>query len=577
MPDHAMSGNPPTEVDWIVVGAGSAGTVVASRLSEDPELRIAVLEVGGPNDGPEIRTPARASELPAGASALAATTVPQAAAGGREVPLVTGTGLGGGSSINGMGWFHGQAEDYDRWVGLGATGWTAEAMHAVLRDLEDHELGASAFHGAGGPMAVSTPSHVPGITSAFVRTADALGWPILDDVNGGARVGVGLAQSTIRDGQRYSVVDGYLADAATRTNLSIHLATRADRVVFDGARAAAIEWTRTAHDPGSTGTTVARRGIVLAAGAIQTPQLLMRSGIGPGEHLRALGIEPQADLPAVGGNLHDHPAVPVPITLKAPQDDQLSPHADDLYRLIRRGPLSTFAQAVALLPASTPITAATTPELVIGYALIGAAAGLPAADGPDGFLQAGLLDPKSRGTIRLTSPEPGTAALIDPQYLTHPDDRPRLRDRPAGPARPTAPRRPAADRRAPQHRPPRQHRHARRRCAARQRCRPRRLHRPDARDLLPPRRHGPHRPSGRGGRGRGPRRARDRPPLGRGRLGHPPDHAGPAPRDRPGSRGAPQPRSASPPTPAPVTVETQPHEHVKRRRIRWISKVDERW
>ena len=178
------------DFDFVVVGGGSAGCVVAARLSEDPARSVLLLEAGGENAYPDISVPGRTGNLWQGESSWPSPTQPQRAAGGRVVSLLTGTGLGGGSSINAMGWFHGQPADYERWVAAGATGWGWHDVLPVLRRIEDHELGESEYHGSGGPIAVGAPSHLHPLALAFTEAGLELGWPLSDDFNAQTRSSV---------------------------------------------------------------------------------------------------------------------------------------------------------------------------------------------------------------------------------------------------------------------------------------------------------------------------------------------------------------------------------------------------
>ena len=410
------------EVDVVVVGGGSAGCVLAARLSEDPDRRVALLEVGGPEAGEDVTVPARAWLLPAGDLVRPAPTVPQEAVGGRVVPLVTGRVLGGGSSVNAMLWFQGHPQDYDGWAAGGAAGWDAAAMRSAFARVEDHELGAAGGHGSLGPMPVTGPRHLHPLALPFLRAGVEQGWALSEDLSGTRRTGVALTSSNIRDGRRHSVVDGYLSPVSHRPNLTLLTGARASAVVVDRDRAVGV---RVRSADGSTLEVSARDGVVLSAGALGTPQLLMLSGIGPAAHLGENGLPVVRDLPAVGEHLQDHLSVPVPFLVDDAVVLPADPEGD--YRLARRGPLSSLGQVVAAVrageaPADAP------PELVLALGLTGAQAGLPSADGPGGAWAVGLLEPDSRGTVRLAPDDPAGDLVVDPRYLTAPRDRPRLRE-----------------------------------------------------------------------------------------------------------------------------------------------------
>jgi choline dehydrogenase len=418
--DPAVSRDIPREADVVVVGAGAAGCVVAARLSADPDTSVVLIETGHHHDSESHRIPGRASELLNGDSSFANLTPPQTSIGGRQVNLTSGRGLGGGSAINAMAWMHGHPDDYDGWARQGAVGWDSRVMTAHIRATENHEFGSSSFHGSGGPLAVSTPRDLHPLAQDFVAACREHGIPASADLNGENRLGVGVVQSNIRNGERHDVVEAYLQDAHSRPNLTILPRTLVTRLVLDGNRVVGV---RFAGD--SSGEITARRTTVLCAGALRTPQLLMLSGIGPADHLRTHGIAVRANLAGVGGGLQDHPLVflPVPRSDLMPEGAFFTRPADT-YEELRRGPLASFGSVMAHWTSDPELT---TPDLQLSIAFTGSDAGRPTLPNPVVLCGVALYTPESRGTVRLRSSDPTSPPLVDPRYLAAPRDRDRLR------------------------------------------------------------------------------------------------------------------------------------------------------
>jgi choline dehydrogenase len=413
-----MSDRIPVEADFVVVGGGAAGCVLAARLSQDPGCRVLLLEAGPELESPMVSTPGAALGFLGSDAVYGDVTVSQAGAAGRGIPLPTGRGLGGGSAVNTMTWFQGHPADYDGWRDQGAHGWGWQDMLPVARRVEHHILGNGPFHGAGGPMTVDFARDLNPSATAFLTAGEQLGYPVSRDLNGSQRTGFGVAQANIRDGERHSVVDGYLRPALGRPNLTVRTGVPVTQVLFDGRTATGVRL--------EDGQLIsAHRGVVLTAGTLRTPQLLMLSGVGPAEQLRAHGIPVLADLPGVGANLHDHPMItPVwPITSGATLLEAQSEANVDAYRLARRGPLASVAQALAMLP----LHDGEAPDLQVYFTLLGFDPGLIPMGQPAVTALTVLLTPTSRGSVRLQSANPLDAPLVDPAYLADEADRKSLR------------------------------------------------------------------------------------------------------------------------------------------------------
>ena len=428
MPDSTApyGSGPVEEFDYVVVGAGTAGCVVASRLSEDPGSRVVLLEAGTALEGERFSAPAAALGLQAPDSPWfwGDLSTPQDALAGRRVSVLAGRALGGGSAVNGMQWFRGHPLDYDGWEARGASGWGWASVSPVFRGIEHFDLGPDQHHGAGGPMVIGGVRDMSPVSQAFVAAGTERGLPVNWDFNGADLDGIGPVQSNIRDGARFSVVDGYLGPAAHRENLTVRTDAPVASLVTERSRVTGVRMA--GGRPGLR----ARRGVVLAAGALRSPQLLMCSGIGPAEHLRELGLDVVLDLPGVGANLQDQPLVAGlwPVTGEQAPADAWAEGREPAYRLMRRGPRASYMHVNAMLRSSGQEPAPDI-QITMGPLDADAAQALGLAEPvPMYTCTPVLLVPDSRGTVRLASSDMQARPLVDPGYLRERRDRDRLRE-----------------------------------------------------------------------------------------------------------------------------------------------------
>ena len=416
--------------DYIIVGGGSAGCVLAARLSEDRDTSVCLVEAGPPDKSVLIHCPAGLAVLAKNGQAnWGFETVPQPGLGGRRGYQPRGKVLGGSSSVNAMIYLRGQREDYDGWAAAGNPGWGwADVLPHFLK-AEHNERGADTFHATGGPLNVMDLRSPSRFGPVFVRAGEQAGHPVNPDFNGARQEGVGLYQVTHKNGERCSAAKAYLTPALGRPNLQVLTGVQATRVLFEGRRATGVE----IQEGGARRTLQARREVLLSAGALQSPQLLMLSGIGPGAELQRHGIEVRHDLPGVGQHLHDHVDVVQVVD---------APHVTDLFGLSlsgawqvlqgiwewrqwRRGMLTTnFAEAGGFIR-SQPGEAR--PDLQLHF-VIGKLIdhGRKTVFGHGYSCHVCLLQPKSRGRLTLASADPLAAPAIDPAFFAERDDLERL-------------------------------------------------------------------------------------------------------------------------------------------------------
>ncbi|MCK1822571.1 GMC family oxidoreductase N-terminal domain-containing protein [Streptomyces sp. XM83C] len=407
-----------TVYDYVIVGAGSAGCVLAARLSEDPSVRVALIEAGGPDDAQEIHVPAAFPQLLKTSLDWDLGTEPEPGLDGRRAYLPRGKVFGGCSSINAMIYIRGNRADYDGWAAAGADGWSYEEVLPYFKRAEGNERGADEYHGADGPLTVSDGRSRHPLATAFVQAAVEAGHKENDDFNAGTQFGVGHYQLTQRGGLRWSAAVAYLHPALERPNLTVLSSALARRVVIEGGRATGVEVERA----GAVEVVRADREVILSAGAYESPKLLMLSGIGPAGTLSAFGIGVVRDLP-VGEGLQDH--YMALLNFRTARESLLSAATEENAALLRsegRGPLTSnigetggfFRTRDDLAAPDVQFHAA--PGLFVQEAL-GAVAEHGFAFGPC------VLAPASRGTVTLRSARPDAKPRITHNYLVAPEDR----------------------------------------------------------------------------------------------------------------------------------------------------------
>jgi choline dehydrogenase len=406
--------------DYVVVGAGSAGCVLAARLTEDPSVSVALVEAGLPDTGPEIHVPAAFPALFKTRWDWDFDSEPEPKLGGRRVYLPRGRMLGGSSSMNAMIYVRGNAADYDGWAAGGARGWSYREVLPYFKRSEDNERGADDYHGVGGPLHVSDSRANSPAIDAFIEAAEQAGHSHNADFNGAVQTGVGRFQVPQYNGMRWSTADAFLRPALDRENLTVITGTLAHRVVLENGRAVGVEIS--SADPGREVELLrAGREVILSAGAYGSPHLLLLSGVGPAAELTPFGIPVIADLP-VGKGLQDH--VLVPLNYLSNQESLMTAMSP--------------ANAAALQEGRGPLTS----NIAEGNAFFETRSGLDGPDmqlefGPVLFLDEGMGVPKahgavivviptlpqSRGTLTLRSGAPDTAPRIRHNYLEAEEDR----------------------------------------------------------------------------------------------------------------------------------------------------------
>jgi choline dehydrogenase len=416
----------PREFDYVIVGAGSAGCVLANRLSADGKNSVLLLEAGPRDTNLWIHVPLGYGRLFKEKTVnWMYQTEPEPGLDGRSVFQPRGKVLGGSSSINGLLYVRGQHEDYDRWRQHGNNGWGFDDVLPYFKKAENQQRGADDFHGSGGPLPVSDLGHPDPLSAAFITAAAETGLPVNPDFNGALQEGAGFFQTTTRHGRRASAAVAYLRPAKRRNNLSVETSALAQRIVFDGQRADAVEY----RQAGALKTARARREILVAGGAFNSPQLLQLSGVGPADLLRKHGIDVVLDAPGVGHDLQDH--MQVRVVMRCSQRITLNDMVNHPVRKIlmgmryaafRTGPLTIAAGTSGAFFRTNPRLA--TPDIQVHFLPFSTDKMGEKLHSFSGFSASVCqLRPESRGSLRIRSADPAAPPEIRINYLATEVDR----------------------------------------------------------------------------------------------------------------------------------------------------------